>query len=261
MNHLFVICAYQENPYLEDCVKSIVNQTVKGDILISTSTPNTYIKNIAEKYHLPMIVNTGIGDASDNLNFAYSNAHGDFVTLCHQDDYYMPEYLENILREIDKSSSPIILFTNYYEDRKNQIIKSNTLLRIKRIMLAPLKSRFLRKSVFIRKFVLGFGNPICCPSVTFNRQRITELGYKRELLAVGDWQIWIRLAKLKGEFCYIDKPLMCHRIHESSTTSATIESSLRSQQEIELFCMIWPRWFARLLARFYAKGQKSNYVK
>lgn len=80
MKHLFVICAYQENAYLEKCVQSIVNQTVKSNILISTSTPNEYIKNIASKYHLPMIVNTGIGDASDNLNFAYANAQADFVT-------------------------------------------------------------------------------------------------------------------------------------------------------------------------------------
>ena len=261
MKHLFVICAYQENPYLEKCVQSIVNQTFKSNILISTSTPNEYIKNIASKYHLPMIVNTGIGDASDNLNFAYANAQADFVTLCHQDDYYAPKYLEYIIKEIEKAKSPVILFTDYYEDREDEIVKNNTLLRIKRTMLLPLKNRVLRKSVLVRKFVLGLGNPICCPSVTFNRQLIAELGYKREYLAVGDWQIWIRLATLKGEFCYIAKPLMYHRIHEGSTTSVTIESSLRSQQEMELFCTIWPKWFARILAKLYAKGQKSNYVE
>ena len=260
MNHLFVICAYQENPFLEECVSSVVKQTVKSKILISTSTPNQYIKGIADKYHIPVIVNTGIGDASDNLNFAYANGKADVITLCHQDDYYAPEYLEYVSEAIRKADSPIILFTDYSEDRKGEIAASNTLLKVKRTMLFPFKSRLLRKSIFIRKLVLGLGNPICCPSVTFNKQRVKELGFCREWYAVADWQIWLRLAKMKGEFIYIAKPLMCHRIHENSGTSLTIESNLRTQQEFGLLCSIWPKWLARIIADFYAKGQKSNTI-
>ena len=47
-DHTFAICAYKESPYLEECIKSLKNQTIKSNILIATSTPNDYIKGIAD---------------------------------------------------------------------------------------------------------------------------------------------------------------------------------------------------------------------
>ena len=46
-NHTFAICAYKESPYLEECIQSLMNQTVKSDILIATATPSKYIDDIA----------------------------------------------------------------------------------------------------------------------------------------------------------------------------------------------------------------------
>lgn len=57
--HTFAVCAYKESPYLEDCIQSLRAQTVKSNILIATSTPNDYIRSIAEKYDIPLIVNPG----------------------------------------------------------------------------------------------------------------------------------------------------------------------------------------------------------
>ena len=51
-NHTFAICAYKESPYLEECIQSLMNQTVKSDILIATATPSKYIDDIAAKYNL-----------------------------------------------------------------------------------------------------------------------------------------------------------------------------------------------------------------
>ena len=51
-NHTFVICAYKESQYLEECIKSVLNQNVKSNVIISTSTPNEYINNLAKKYDI-----------------------------------------------------------------------------------------------------------------------------------------------------------------------------------------------------------------
>ena len=56
-NHTFAICAYKESPYLEECITSLMEQTVKSEIFIATSTPNKYIDNIAAKYNLKVYVN------------------------------------------------------------------------------------------------------------------------------------------------------------------------------------------------------------
>lgn len=57
--HTFVICAYGESPYLEECICSLLNQKRKSSVLIATSTPNEHIERLAEKYHLQVKVKPG----------------------------------------------------------------------------------------------------------------------------------------------------------------------------------------------------------
>ena len=63
--HTFVVLAYKESEYLEECIKSVLNQKYKSDVVIATSTPNDYIDKMAKKYKLKVIVNNsekkGIG--------------------------------------------------------------------------------------------------------------------------------------------------------------------------------------------------------
>lgn len=48
-NHTFVVLAYKESEYLEECIKSVLNQSVKTKVVIATSTPNEYITMLAKK--------------------------------------------------------------------------------------------------------------------------------------------------------------------------------------------------------------------
>lgn len=38
--HTFVVLAYKESVYLEDCILSCINQNYKSNVVIATSTPN-----------------------------------------------------------------------------------------------------------------------------------------------------------------------------------------------------------------------------
>ena len=49
-NHTFVICAYKESPYLEECIRSLKNQSVRTNLRMATSTDNGHIRALAEKY-------------------------------------------------------------------------------------------------------------------------------------------------------------------------------------------------------------------
>ena len=48
-DHTFAICAYKESEYLEECIKSLKNQTVSTNIILATSTPNDYISGLCSK--------------------------------------------------------------------------------------------------------------------------------------------------------------------------------------------------------------------
>ena len=257
-NHTFVVCAYKESPYLSECIDSLLNQTKKGEILISTSTPNSYIQEIAEKYHLPVYVNTGKKSIADDWNYGCSKVKTELFTIAHQDDFYEKEYLETVLEKLNQSENPLIAFTDYQELRNGQLCRDNTLLRVKRLMLKPLTIQRFWKSKWVRRRVLSLGEAICCPSVTFVKDRLPEkiftFGYRSDV----DWQAWEKISHLKGSFVYVNRPLMCHRIHEESETSKVLGDHARKQEDYEMFCRFWPRPIARILVKIYGLAEHSN---
>lgn len=257
-DHTFVICAYKENKYLEECIKSIINQTIKSNVLISTSTPNIYISQLAEKYKIPIIINHGLGDQADNFNFAYRSVKTELVTICHQDDYYAKHYLEYLLKYSNQSKDLLLFFTDYQEVKETKLIKSNKLLKIKRIMLFPLKNKKLRSYQWVRKIILAFGNPICCPSVTYRKQKIHSPVFNSKYKAILDWRAWIKISQYQGEFVYCSIPLVYHRIHEDTGTTETILNHTRTKEEEILFREFWPKPIANFLGKIYSTSQNSN---
>ena len=145
MEHSFVICAYKESPYLEDCIRSLKGQIVPSEIRMVTSTPNDHISSLAEKYHIPLYVNEGESGITQDWNFGYSKTTTKYVTIAHQDDVYAAAYTQNVLKELKKKSEALIAFTDYGELRSEQEVRSNTNLKIKRILLAPLRLKALQK--------------------------------------------------------------------------------------------------------------------
>ena len=81
MDHTFVICAYKESPFLEECIQSLLRQTIKSHILISTSTPNSYLDAVSQKYQIPIYVNDIAGGIAEDWNFGMNKAETPFVTI------------------------------------------------------------------------------------------------------------------------------------------------------------------------------------
>lgn len=256
--HTFAICAYKESPYLEECILSLKGQTVKSRIIMVTSTPNNYIEEMAGKYQIPCYINNGEHGITQDWNFGYRCADSKYVTIAHQDDIYDRDYLETALGALQESKKPLIFFSDYYEVRNGKKVADNRLLRVKRVMLLPLRIRRLQRSVWVRRRILSFGSPICCPSVTFAAENLPAPVFKNHFRACEDWEAWERISRLKGEFVYSPKRLMGHRIHAESETSAIIGDHKRSGEEYEMYCKFWPKWFAGALCRAYAGGQESN---
>lgn len=259
-DHTFAICAYKESQYLEECIRSVLNQNVKSNILIVTSTPNEHIKKLADKYKIPLFIRDGKSDIAQDWNFAYAQAKTRLVTITHQDDVYCENYLEEVLENVNCAKKPLIIFGNYGEIRGNDVVTDNRLLKVKKLMLFPLRNRVFWRSRFIRRRILSFGSAICCPAVTFVKENLPavvfETGYQSDL----DWQAWEKLSRLEGSFVYCNKVIMLHRIHEESATTQIIADSNRTKEDYDMYCKFWPKWFAKFLIRFYVKSQDSNVV-
>ena len=142
--HTFVICAYKESPYLEECVESIKNQEQQSNILMVTSTPNEYIKKISQKYNIELRVNTGQGGIVQDWNFAYRQCGTPYITIAHQDDVYFKEYAIRAVKMLEQSKKPLIYFSDYCEIRNGRRVTDNRLLKAKRILLFPLRGKLFK---------------------------------------------------------------------------------------------------------------------
>lgn len=256
--HVLVLCAYKESEFLEACILSLMNQTVKTEIVICTSTPNSYIKENADKYGLEVISHNDGNKAQNNFNYALKNVKADYITLCHQDDIYEPWFVESVQKKMEPGRD-IILFTDYFEIRPEGRVYANKLLKIKRLMNIGFK--LSRKSIFIRNRVLSMGNPICCPSVTFAMNKCKGFQFSLKFKNSFDWDAWSRLAGKQGNFTYIDKALVGHRIHEGSGTTENIADNSRYNDDLRIYKRYWPDCIAKLLMKQYAKGMDSNEEK
>lgn len=255
-NHTFVICAYKQSKYLEECIKSIQSQNVKSNTIMSTSTPNKYIEDLAKKHKIELFINEGEKGIGQDWNFGVSKARTDYITIVHQDDIYKENYLEEIVKYLQKGKDFIISFTDYREIKNGKEIKLTKNLKIKKILLFPL--RFFKKSKFIKRRALSLGSSICCPSVTINKKVTGENPYKTELKCDLDWDTWYEMTKYKGVFLYINKELMCHRIHEESETSNLIQNNTRLEEDLLMLKRYWPEPIAKFIMKFYKNAVKTN---
>ena len=258
--HTYSICAYKESKYLEECVLSIINQSMKSNILMVTSTPNKYIKDICEKYKIDLFIRKGKADIQEDWNFAYSMAKTDYVTIAHQDDIYKEGYTENIYRSVKDNKKQVIFFTKYMELKNGEVIPNIINLKIKNFMLAPLKLDFSRDKKIIRKMILSLGSPICCPSVTYNKKNNEETIFNSKMKCSLDWDTWYKLSEKDGQFVYINKVLMLHRIHEESETTNSIENNVRQSEDYEMFQKFWPKPIAKFLNKVYSRSLNTNKV-
>lgn len=257
-DHTFAICAYKESPYLEACIQSLLNQSVRTRTIVVTSTDNDYIRNMAKKYDLTYFVNRGETGITQDWNYAYKCADSELVTIAHQDDIYEKDYAKTIIDAASAAKRPLIVFTGYGELRNDTTVYDNKLLKIKKLMLSPLKLKVFQNSIFIRRRILSLGCPICCPAVTFVKMNLPKTVFQAGFRSDEDWEAWEKLSRLKGAFVYRKAPLVLHRIHDESETSAIIGETGRAHEDYQMFCKFWPKPVARLITKFYSASEKSN---
>lgn len=255
-NHTFVICAYKESKYLEECIKSLENQRVKSNIIMITSTPNDYITNMAKKHKLQLYINNGKSGIGEDWNFGVSKTNTDYVTIAHQDDIYNENYIEEIVKKIENGNDFVIAFGDYEEIKEGKVIPLTNNLKIKKILQKPLIK--YGDKMWAKKFALKFGSAICCPCVTINTKIVGKKPYKTEFKCDLDWDTWLEFSKIEGRFLYINKPLMKHRIHKESETSNLIENNTRLNEDYEMLNKLWPKPIAKIVMHFYKNAIKTN---
>lgn len=258
INHTFVVCAYRESPFLEDCLLSLSIQTNSSNVVIATSTPNEMIDGLAKKFDIPVYVNHGKSGIAGDWNFALSCADTPLVTIAHQDDVYSDHYVEWTLESLNSAGNPLLYFTNYGEIRDGAYIDNSTMNGMKRKLLKPLEIQCLQGAMAVKRGVISLGNSICCPSVTYCMDALPRPVFSSDMRSNLDWEAWERFSRLEGEFVYDKRIGMYHRIHNDSETSACIVDDTRTKEDLMMLKKFWPDPIANLINKAYTKAQRYN---
>lgn len=257
----FVVCAYGDNQNIPETISSLQRQTVKANIILSTSTPSVYLEEISQKFDISYFINPERKGPGADWNFGYSKVTTKLVTIAHQDDYYEPNYAEKIIAAANSSLSPVILFTDYYELRNGKKIENNKILSVKRKMNSVFLNRSRRKSKFWKRKIFSIGCPICCPSVTYNKDLCGDKPFDTKFINSCDYQTFVNLIEKDGEFVYIPEKLVGHRISEDSATTRNLANNIRQKEDVEIFEEFWPKTIAKVLYKIYSFSEKSNDMK
>jgi len=256
-DHTFVIPAYKDSTFIEECIVSLKNQTRKSHICIITSTPSKYLQDVAQRFSLPLVVNMDSKGIAGDWNFALAQAKTTWVTIAHQDDIYESTFLQKVLQKTNKKNV-LIFFTDYCEIIHGRTRRHSLNFFIKKILLFPFLIKPCIKNRFFRRLPLVFGNAVCCPSVTFNKPGLKDFTFSPDFSYSLDWKAWLDMTNREGAFIFINKKLMKHRIHKDSETTKQLGTNVRKKEELRIFRIIWGKRVAGLLGRIYTLSHKDN---
>lgn len=253
----FVVCAYGECQYLDTAINSLLNQTRKANIIISTSTNNKHINKVANKYKIDIHINPRPGQIED-YNFALKQANTKLVMLMHQDEILLETFVEDVIEKLNYSKEPIMSFTNYIEIHNNIVDKKpSTMVKIKRALLIPAKWNYLMRCRFGKRLIMRIGNPITHPTVVHVSAKLPDQPFRKKYKSSMDWDLWERLSTKKGSFTYIDKVLLYHRMDENNQTVKLLKTTnARYEDELEILKRFWPAPIAKLLMKAYSRSNK-----
>lgn len=252
--HTFAICAYQDSPYLEACIRSLKGQTVGSRIILCTSTPSRYLEKTAKRYRIPLYVREGQSDIQEDWNFAFHMAGNGLVTIAHQDDLYHKDYALTAIRAMEKYKDATLFTTDCAIIKDGRLKRPDGVALVKKLLRMPLRIPAFNHLTAVKMSALVFGNPIICPACTYNKDLLGEPLFDSPYKFALDWDTSVKLAKRPGRFLCIERPLMYYRIHEGATTKACIVDHRRVREEALMFSRFWPAPFVKLITHFYMRS-------
>ncbi len=108
-----VLPLYNQEKYLEECLKSVIKQTLKDiEIIIvndgSTDSSLDIAKKFADKDNRIVIINKPNSGYGDSMNKGMDYAHGEYVGIVETDDYVSPNMFLELYKKAKKYDCDIV---------------------------------------------------------------------------------------------------------------------------------------------------------
>lgn len=215
MTFSIVIPTYNGSAYVEQAIRSIIQQTRKADeIIISDDNSTDQTLEICHKYtdSIKIYINmSGPSGFVNGWNHAISKATGDFISILHQDDLLSNTFLEEIEKALISHPDIKHLFVpcNYIDKDGKELSKPDYCTEEKVI--------YTGKEYVKAYQTVGHPHIHRCPGVITHKDIFKVCQYREEAGHIADDDFFYRVGQYT-DVIGILKPLASYRIHQESET-------------------------------------------
>ena len=207
-----VLPVYNTGKYIEDNIKSLVNQTYKNIEIIyvddgSKDNTTDIIKKYMTKYSNIILYEKENGGVSTARNYGLNKATGDYLTFIDSDDTVDKNLIKILVDTLSKQDNPDIIIYNY-----NIVSKDN----VKKVKIMDGKSRTITNNEYM------ISTP--CPwNKLYNREFLIKNKYHfPEGIIYEDMAATPTLAKYNPKVYYLDMHLYNYIQSEESLMRSNV---------------------------------------
>lgn len=196
-----VVPTYNRALELRRCLRSLTEQTYRSfEVLVcddgSTDETQEVVAEFKPYLDLAFIRCPRFGGPARPRNIGISIAKGSIVAFLDSDDTWLPLKLELSVEAIQNGSNFV-----YHDMYARTVVSGESSFRI-------IRTRRLKPNPFSDLFF--HGNAVICSSVVVERDWLIAAGQfseLKELIAIEDYELWLRVAKLNCRFIRLKKCL------------------------------------------------------
>lgn len=209
-----VITSYNYGEYLEEAIKSTIDQTYDNiEIIVVDDGSTDDTGQIALKYNKNSVnyhyqKNSGVAKARNN---GAKIARGKYIIFLDADDRIASTYVQTCLNALRRK--PLKYYS--YTDMK----------------LFGDENRVFKSIDFNPKHLVENGNYICAGAL-IKKRAFDKSGGFRDLEAFEDWDLWLRMLDLGFKGVHINKPLYFYRRHTGSRDDLSSEIKIKYKIKI-----------------------------
>ena len=199
----------------------ILNQTFKDFELIvvdncSSDDTEAVIKGYADE-RIRYFKHENGGVVAVNRNYGISQAQGEYIAFCDDDDLWLPEKLEKQMLEFEK-------------DSQLGLVCTNAIIFDKTGGLGEFFKTKLTDSDFTLESLI-WSNSVICSSVLVKKSVIDDVGLmdvSPEIFTGEDYELWLRISH-KYRIKYVDLPLIRYRTHPGGYKKSSVAAIERNR--------------------------------